>query len=411
MRLPQTLLAALAIAAFAMPAQAQNVAFTDQSLDQFAKGLAAEKAELDKVEDQLKQLDARIASFRECAGMLSEAGGGKTGLAAKIAMKAKCGATSEDGFLKQRAKLLEQPEKIGAQTAGMKVSAYAQMKERVTGYLRGDRGFSDSEQKALAARANEFSQLMGVSVAKASEDNGAGGRRRGAGGVADRMIGNAVAGQMQMYSTQMMWAYVNYLWSLMYMSGATMFETPYQPGQWTQWTIADASKPDEKMTLERAFLRREADGSEWWRIKTIGGDKEQTDTITLESLFKKTDPSGTTMQVVRMRGKFPGDSAGKEMMVPENMAMVSMSAFPMKPTKESLAGATLGTESVKVGARSYTAKHVKYSAGTGDMEWWLADSAPGTVVRVQFSGQGQDQKWTMDMTGSGTGAKSELGVQ
>jgi hypothetical protein len=31
-------------------------------------------------------------------------------------------------------------------------------------------------------------------------------------------------------------------------------------------------------------------------------------------------------------------------------------------------------------------------------------------VQVQFSGQGSDQKWTMKMSGSGNGAKSELGL-
>lgn len=44
------------------------------------------------------------------------------------------------------------------------------------------------------------------------------------------------------------------------------------------------------------------------------------------------------------------------------------------------------------------------------MEWWIAADAPGGVVHVQFTGNDADQKWTMQMTGSGSGAKSELGV-
>ena len=127
--------------------------------------------------------------------------------------------------------------------------------------------------------------------------------------------------------------------------------------------------------------------------------------------LKPLDESGSTMQVVRMRGKMPGDTEGKEMMVPEHLNILSMTAFPIKPTRESVEGATVGTENVKVGSNSFTAKHVKFGAGTGNMEWWLADKAPGTVVKVQFTGQEADAKWTMQMVDSGNGAKSELGVK
>jgi hypothetical protein len=54
---------------------------------------------------------------------------------------------------------------------------------------------------------------------------------------------------------------------------------------------------------------------------------------------------------------------------------------------------------------------VKFGASGGNMEWWLADNAPGTVVKVQYSGQQADQKWTMQMVDAGSGAKSELGVK
>jgi hypothetical protein len=93
-------------------------------------------------------------------------------------------------------------------------------------------------------------------------------------------------------------------------------------------------------------------------------------------------------------------------MLPQQLSMLSAAAFPMRPTAESVAGATVGTESVA----GFSSKHVKFGAGGGTMEWWLADGAPGGVVQVQFSGPGSDQKWTMKMSGSGDGAKSELGL-
>jgi hypothetical protein len=406
MRRPM-LAAAFMILMASVSAHAQDMALTAPVLDQFLTGLNAERAELDKVADKIAELDDKIAKFRECSSLLNDAGGlgGKSGLAAKVAMKAKCGATSEDGYRKDRAKLLDQPEKTGAAAAGMQRGAYAHMKERVTGYLNGARNYSSAELSALASHADALSKAMQIPLSQASASN----EDRGT-GVSGR-IGNAIAGQVRMFTPDMTWAYVSYLWGLMYMSGATMFEQPYQPGQWTQWEIKDGSQPDTRLVLERALLSREADGSEWWRIKSINATPQSSDTITLESQFKKMDDSGIAMQVVRMRGKLPGDTEGKELMVPQHLSMLAMTAFPFKPTPESINGATVGTESIRVGSTSYSSKHVKFGAGAGNMEWWLADKAPGGVVRVQFSGEEADQKWTMEMTGAGSGAKSELGVK
>jgi hypothetical protein len=407
MRNRSILVAASLIFIASVPAFAQDMALTDPVLDQFITGLNAERAELDKVGAQLTEIDDKIAKFKECSELLKEAGGlgGKSGLAAKVAMKAKCGATSDDGMRKDRAKLLDQPEKIGAAAAGMKRGDYAHMKERVTGYLNGARNYSSAELKALNARAQALSDAMRIPLSAANANN----EDRGT-GISGR-IGNAIAGQVRMFTPDMTWAYVSYLWGMMYMSGATMFEQPYKPGQWTKWEIKDASQADTKMVLERALLSREGDGSEWWRIKSINVSPESSDTITLESQFKKMDESGIAMQVVRMRGKLPGDTEGKELMVPQHLSMLSMTAFPFKPTPESVAGATVGTESIKVGSSSYSSKHVKFGAGGGNMEWWLADNAPGGVVRIQFTGQEKDEKWIMEMVGAGSGAKSELGVK
>ncbi|HEY0670669.1 MAG TPA: hypothetical protein VGD27_00315 [Longimicrobiales bacterium] len=398
MRFRSLLLATAAMLVFAPVASAQ--AITDEVLTAFIRGRQAEQPELEKVGAEIAALDEKIKEFRACAEVINET---MSGLKAKVALKAKCGATSVDGMLKDRAKLLAAPEKAGAAAAGMDVRQYAKIKDGVILYLGGDRNFAEGELAALGKHATTLSNVMGMALAKASESGG--------GGAAGRRVGNAVGGQMRMFTPDMTWAYVGYLWGLMYMSGATMFETAYQPGQWTRWEITDASQPDQKMVLERALLSREADKSEWWRIKTIQTTPEATDTIILETQMKALDAEGLSMQVVRMRGKMPGDTEGKELMVPQHLSMLSMGAFPMKPTKESVAGATVGTENIRVGANSFAAQHVKFGAGTGNMEWWLADKAPGTVVKVQFSGQDADEKWLMQMVESGSGAKSELGVK
>ena len=402
MRFRPVLFAALALLMVSPGLKAQDI--TEDAVTSFIKGRQAEKPELEKVGAELDELDEKIKKFKDCSEIINET---MSGLKAKVALKAKCGATSADGFRKDRDKLLAAPEKAGAAAAGMDLRRYVKMKELVTMYLNGDRSFGDSELKALAAHASALSDVMGIALAKA----GSGGNSGGGGGLSGR-LGNAIAGRMTaMMTPAMTWAYVGYLWSIMYMSGATMFETPYQPGQWTQWEIADASKDDSKLVLERALLSREKDKSEWWRIKTTSVEGGETQEIILEALFKPLDEQGLTMQVVRMKGKLPGDTQGNEMMVPEHLAMLSPGGFGMKPTKESIAGATVGTESVKVGSASYSAKHIRFANAGGSMNWWVSDKAPGSVVKVEFAGQDKDQKWTMIMKGAGSGAKSELGVK
>lgn len=412
-RLAAVLCAHLVIA---LPLQAQTV--TNESIDKLIAGRKAEATELAKVADQTKELDRKIKEFRDCFAQLRElgqvTGTSASGFKAKAVTRAKCGATSEDGWVDERQKLLSDPEEAGARAAGMSREEYALVKERAILFLGGSRDFPEGELKVLTARATDLSNALGVAYARV--DNG-GGRRRGGGvsggvsGAIGDALGNVVASQVRMFTPDMTWAYVAYLNGILYLSGATMFETDYKPGEWTTWEIKDASQPDQKMVLERAMIRRDADKSEWWRTRTISVTPEKADTIVLESQMKPMDAEGLTMTVVRMRGKFPGDTAGKELMVPENMHTISPQAFGRKPTPESIAGATVGTETVKIGGTTYTAKHVRFGSGGGDMDWWLSDKAPGGLVRVTSTANGKDNMWTMEMTGSGKGAKSELGMK
>ena len=393
---------------FAMPVQAQDPLITDENITAFLKGVAAERPELEKVADQLEELKEKLTKFRECyklvAGADDATGKKLGGLAGKAMLKAKCGATSEEGFLKDKAKLLENPEKVGAAAAGLKIKDYSKIKESSELYLGGSRSFSEGALAVFAKHATALSNGLGLALVKPGAGDKASGPSLGS------RVANAMGINLRAFTPDMTWIYVSYLWGLMYMSGTTLFEQPYKPGQFTVWEVTDSEQPDTKLLLERALISKEADKSEWWRIKTVSVSKESSDTIILESLFKPLDEEGVTMQVVRMRGKLPGDTEGKELMVPQHLTTLSMTAaFGMKPTPESVAGATVGTESIKVGSSNYSAKRVKFGTAGGSTEWWLADSAPGGVVRVQKV-QG-DAKWTMELKNAGSGAKSELGVK
>jgi hypothetical protein len=97
-------------------AQAQDI--TNGVIDAFLKGFSAENTELEKVGPQLAEIDEKIKKWTECKTAFeaaAQASGSKLGgMAAGIAMRAKCGASNDEGFRKDKAKILAGPEKAAS---------------------------------------------------------------------------------------------------------------------------------------------------------------------------------------------------------------------------------------------------------------------------------------------------------
>jgi hypothetical protein len=413
-RMPRVLLTAALLFSLAVPALAQETTLTEDLVTRLIAALKAEKTEADKLGAQLTEIDDKIKKFNDCK-TLFEAAGSETGklggIAAKMAMKAKCGATSADGFYKDKQKLMEGPQKVALDILKMKAGAYGQLKERIGGFLSGtSNAFSSAEIAVLNKYKGDFTSLLpSYAVAAAPRGTGNGGSRGG------RSMNN-------WSSPDYAWQYIGSMFNVMYMSGAPMFEKPYQPGEWTRWQLTQSEAQydntpaqQQKTVFERAFLSKTAEGNEWWRTTQIDyyddGGAQKADTVILEALYKPENEY--IKQLVRMRGKFPGQAEPQEMMVPQGFGMLSsLSAFGIKPTEESIKGATVGTETVG----KFSARHVKFGGGNGAAEWWLADDAPGGWVRFQhIDSNDKDAKkpasYIMELVDYGKGAKSILGVQ
>lgn len=409
-------LAALALSLAAAAPAAADTAVTADLIERLLQALAAEESETEKVAPQLAEVDAKIRKFEECKAAFEAAGeasGQKLGgLAAKIAIKAKCGASSADGFHEEKQKIMEGPEKAALAILKIKSKDYLQLKDRVSGYLGGNRGgFKDAELAELDRRREELASALRVSLGGVGMDGGAmgaggGGRRRG----------------HDFSSANYAWEYIGTMFQVMYLSGAMMFEKPYQPGEWTRWQLAQESEAGEgeeahteTSQFERAFLFRTDDGGEWWRTVQIDlyeeEGKQSADTVVLEGLFK--GENEYVRRLVRMRGRFPGRSEPEELMVPQHLAMLPLNAaMPFAPTKESVEGATVGTDKVA----GFDARHVRFGGGEGSLEWWISDTAPGGWVRFRHTDAASPEvkrpgSYTMEMTGHGAGAVSLLGVK
>lgn len=258
------------------------------------------------------------------------------------------------------------------------------------------------------------------SVVSSAIDTAARRTGEGIGNAVGQRAGQAMGARLSAaWGPHMMQFYTGYLFSLAFHSGSyAPAGEVYEPGEWTRWQIVQTGQEGPAPEIERAFLRREADGSEWWRVRYVvfgdDGDGNMTpDTILLEGKF-----SADKSQLVRLRGKMPGDAQANEMPVEEGTYGY---VEPIPLTEESLQGATVGTATVRVPAGSFSTQHVRYGnlGGGGTIEWWLNDDVPGGMVKYSNTSQGQASEdgdtpdpynYTVELLAHGTGATSATGI-
>lgn len=383
----------------ALPLSAQDLALSTDVLDRFVTAYDKEREEVAALDPKLREIDQRIRRFRECK-IAFEAAGSATrsrlgGLAARAGIRARCGANNESDIEREKTVLREQATQRAAQAGSFTVPQFQRLGIRLERiYAYGDRvGLSAEEIEAVDARRERFGSIYGVNAAvvtAAMDGMGRGGAGRG----------TPMAGQ---WTPDLTWLYVSHLWGIMYGTGANVFDEPYQPGQWTRWQFGREGD-DDIAVVERAFLSKDDEGREWWRYKSVTGG----DTIVLEGLFK---PAGDGLQeLVRMRGRMPGEREPSELMVPENMTTLqAWGTFRSRPTQESVEGATVGTESVTTPAGTFSAKRVRFGGTTFRQEWWLSPQVPGGWVQYDVSGEDKDEGFRIRLIAHGSGATSELG--
>jgi hypothetical protein len=178
---------------------------------------------------------------------------------------------------------------------------------------------------------------------------------------------------------------------------------PYQPGEWTKWSHeikqARESSQQQPLFVEKAFLKRNDDGSEWWRVKAF--QQEEKDTFVFEALFS---PDKT--QIVSMRAKM-GDNPVEEVTFEEGE-----NSFPAPSMfdEQVFARHRVGSLEMALGFLDVSAEHIRFSApdGSGQVDFYFSKNVPGGLVKYHFMNQ-QGDTYTLQIAAHGTDATTELG--
>jgi hypothetical protein len=167
-------------------------------------------------------------------------------------------------------------------------------------------------------------------------------------------------------------------------------EGTYKPGQGTIWKFTGTGRKSNEgaMTFERALLKANADGSQWWRFRIDAGK----DTMLYEFLV------GADSVVTKVRYKDPDSGAVGEFIPSRDQQQPS--AAPAGPrSREELAKYKVDKQTVKVQAGSFASDHYLYTAEAekGTAEFWVSATVPGSMIKSVYTAKKDNQTSTMEL--------------
>ena len=176
--------------------------------------------------------------------------------------------------------------------------------------------------------------------------------------------------------------------------GYSLEMAPYKPGEWTEWMAEDDT--EDQTILRKAFLKRLANGQEWWQLTMTSTDE---DDFVMEVLFSK------GRQSVRRLRQQMGEGEPEEVPVSEGWYMA-----PMALTAESMAGAVKAKRvSIKVPGGIYTCDILEFGQmGFGMVRMWLSDDVPGGLVKMSTVEDDGEEENSSVLRASGSSAKTIL---
>jgi hypothetical protein len=172
----------------------------------------------------------------------------------------------------------------------------------------------------------------------------------------------------------------------------------YRPGEWTRWrVVVHAGQEQWQHELEKAYLKKEPDGKEWWRVAYVDNDGGAV----FEALFT----SGLA-EMIRLRGRVNPEAPPMEFPVTSSRVYQK----PKKIVGDELQRLFVRSESVTVPAGTFSCRYYVYSPTPSEiLEWWISDQVPGGIVKFVFrEGKGAPPGVEMVLVKFGQNAKTVL---
>lgn len=199
---------------------------------------------------------------------------------------------------------------------------------------------------------------------------------------------------------------------LFYQGGYDVEMMEYEPGDYTVWQSDTA---EYGQIMERAFLRREENGMEWWRLEAYSQDPDTGEEfhLVMEGLFEPREDGSRYIR--RLRVQYPDSDTPEEVPITKEDA-ANWLVRGQQLTPESMEGMRVGSESVTVPAGTFSTVHYKTDARRYqgvETNWWLTEAGvPGQVVKMVHYDTGENvEAQRLELVQYGSDAReSVLGV-
>lgn len=205
----------------------------------------------------------------------------------------------------------------------------------------------------------------------------------------------------------------------------------FSEGEGVVWkvTTIDGDNPEEEesIEIERALLKRTAEGHTWWLLRYSG---EEGSELLSESLlddeygmliFRYRDPETQKIREWRPDTSEEADEATQSENEEDTEQDSTVDAYEAAFYRGDYQDYIIGTEKIKVPAGTYTADHIRFvdaystedSEGESETyevryEWWIDSDVPGDLVKYEWTNETENSGIRGELLDHKQGYKTQL---
>lgn len=187
----------------------------------------------------------------------------------------------------------------------------------------------------------------------------------------------------------------------------------FSEGEGVVWKVTaidgDNPKEEESIEIERALLKRTAEGNTWWLLRYSDEDGSE---LLSESLldegyemliFRYRDPETQKIREWRPDTSEKADKGQKSEKTEDIEQDSTVDAYEAAFYRGDFQDYIIGTEKIKVPAGTYTVDHIRFvdaystEDGKGESEtyevryeWWINSDVPGDLVKYEWTNDTED---------------------